>query len=104
LLDERRNLLIAKTTLFDAQNLAKRVYTLPDLGLQGFGIKESAYALETQRGWVATRHYVYELEQYKVVSRTATAAADQMFFDRDGQLWFLNVAERSLRAQAIKSE
>jgi hypothetical protein len=40
----------------------------------------------------------------KVVSRTATAAADQMFFDCDGQRWFLNVAKRALCAQLIKSQ
>ena len=105
LLDARRNLLIAKTTVFDANNLSKRLYTLPGLNTQSsFGLQEAAYALDSERARVATRRHVYELEHYERVSRTASTTADQMFFDAEGKLWFLNVAKRLLRAQVIKAK
>jgi hypothetical protein len=104
LLDEQRNLLIAKTTVFDALNLSKRVYTLPSYG-NSLSLRESEYvqALDSRRGWVATRRSVFELERFERVSPTASSSADQMFFDRDGQLWHLNTAKRTLRAQSIST-
>lgn len=104
LLDERRGLLIAKTALFDAQDLSKRIYTLPELDTLALAHSELAYALDAGHGWLATRRYVYELDRYTVVSRTATTAADQMFFDHDGLLWYLNTAKHTLSAQVIAAE
>lgn len=104
LLDEKRKLLIVKSTVFDAQALSKRLYTLPSFGGVVNSFREFSYAVDSERGWVATRRYVYELDHHAVVSRTASAAADQMFFDRDGRLWFFDAKKHLLRSQVVSSK
>jgi hypothetical protein len=87
--------------VFDATNLSKLIYTLPGTGMNTLEASENAYAVDPARGLLATRNFVYELSRYDVVVPTLTATADQMFFDRDGLLWYLVTAEGALKAQSI---
>ena len=101
LLDETRGLMFVKNKIFDASNLAKLIYTLPS-GFDTFdGATENAYALDATHGHMATKNYVYELSRYGVVTATTVPSADQLFFDKDGVLWFLSISGGALKAQVI---
>lgn len=101
LLDETRGLAFVKNKVFDILNLAKVTYTLPSSFDTFDGAGENAYALDVQRGRLATKNYVYDLARYDIVAPTLRPAADQLFFDASGLLWFLSVPNGSLEAQAI---
>jgi hypothetical protein len=101
LLDETRNLIFSKNIVFDSTNLTRRVFTLPGSVDSLKGAQETTYALHAGLGRIATRRYVYELSRYDVVSSTLTRRADQMFFDRDGLLWYLTTSQNRLEAQAV---
>ncbi len=101
LLDETRGLVFAKNKIFDASNLAKVVFTLPSPVDTFAGAGENAYALDPKRGLIATKSYVYELSRYDIVVPTVVPAADQVFFDTNGALWFLSIADGALKAQVV---
>ncbi len=99
-LDETRALVLTKNRIFDATNLAKLVFTLP--GFAGHsGAEENVYAIDSASGRFASRAYVYSLDTFRIESATLTADADDMFFDRDGLLWFLVSADGTLTAQRL---
>jgi len=101
LLDETRGLVFAKNHIFDAENLTRVEYTLPGAVDTFYGAQENAFALDAQRGLLATRNHVYELDRYSVVADTLADDAEQMFFDRDGLLWYLQLSLGALESQAI---
>jgi hypothetical protein len=101
LLDEARSLVFAKNKIFDATNLTKVIFSLPSTFDSFNGAAENAYALDAKRGLMATRNYVYELDRFGIVAPTITGAADQMFFDASGTLWFLSVSAGALQAQTV---
>ncbi len=101
LLDETRSLIFSKNKIFDATNLAKVVYSLPGSFDTFDGSAENAYALDSARGRMATKNYVYELDRYSIVAPTLVANADQLFFDANGALWFLSVSQGMLVQQLI---
>ena len=84
LLDETRGLVFVKNKVFDILNLAKVVYSLPSTFDTFDGAGENAYALDAERGWLATKNYVYDLARYDIVTPTIMPAADQLFFDASG--------------------
>jgi streptogramin lyase len=88
--------------IFDATNLTRVVYSLPSAVDTFDGAGENAFALDTERGLMATKNYVYELERYEIVVPTLETNADQLFFDASGGLWFLSVAEGELVRQLIE--
>jgi|GEM_PF-3469293 len=102
LLDETRGLVLVKNYIFDATNLTRVVYTLPSAYDTFDGAAENVYALDSARGLLATKNFVYDLTRYEVVTATIDPDADQLFFDKDGVLWFLSVAKGTLKAQIIK--
>lgn len=102
LLDEGRGLIFSKSKIFDATNLTKLVYSLPSEYDTFGGASENAYALDAAHGRVATKNFVYELEQYKIVSSTVVDDADQLFFDANGALWFLSISSGTLAKQVIE--
>lgn len=104
LLDETRKLLFAKNMIFDALNLGKVIYTLPGKVNVGSlqGAPENTYALSIEKGLIASHKFVYKLDRYDIVAPTYTKHADQMFFDRDGLLWFLTTSAGKLEAQNIE--
>lgn len=87
--------------MFDILNLAKVTYTLPSPVDTFEGAAENAYALDVQRGRLATKNYVYDLARYDIVAPTLVPAADPLFFDASGLLWFLSVPNGALEAQAV---
>lgn len=97
-----RGLVLAKNMVFDAHDLSKLVYTLPGTLGMAQGALENVYALSVSMGVMASLNFVYELEGYTPVTRTLTRNADQMFFDRDGLLWFLSTDRGTLEAQTIQ--
>jgi len=101
LLDETRGLVFVKNKVFDLLNLARVTYTLPSSFDTFDGAGENAYALDVQRGRLATKNYVYDLARYDIVAPTLQPAADQLFFDASGLLWFLSVPDGALEAQAF---
>ncbi len=101
LLDETRGLVFVKNKIFDVLNLSKVIYTLPSVVDTFDGAAENAYALDATHGLLATKNFVYELSRYDIVAPTLTPTADQEFFDADGTLWFLSVADGSLQAQIV---
>jgi hypothetical protein len=102
LLDEGRGLIFSKNKIFDATNLTRVVYSLPSAVDTFDGAGENAFALDSERGLMATKNYVYELERYEIVVPTFEPNADQLFFDASGGLWFLSVADGVLRRQLIE--
>lgn len=103
LLDEKRGLVLAKNQVFDLSNLSQRVFTLPGKINQLAGPEENIYALDINAGLIATHAYIYELQSHEIISPTLTRSADQMFFDRDGLLWFLTASASALEAQQVAS-
>ena len=101
LLDETRGLVFVKNKVFDILNLARLVYSLPSTFDTFSGAAENAYALDAQRGRLATKNYVYDLVRYDIVTPTIMSRADQMFFDASGVLWFLSVPDGALKAQVV---
>ena len=101
LLDETRGLVFVKNKVFDILNLAKVVYSLPSTFDTFDGAGENAYALDAKRGRLATKNYVYDLARYDIVTPTIVPAADQLFFDASGVLWFLSVPDGALKAQIV---
>ncbi|HMJ12625.1 MAG TPA: hypothetical protein VK524_14470 [Polyangiaceae bacterium] len=102
LLDERRRLVFVKNKVFDTAELKRVIYTLPGRSQIPYGAVENAYALDGACGLLASRSYIYELGRYDIFSPTLSHSADQMFFDREGSLWFVLGAERALRAQSTR--
>ena len=90
-----------KNKVFDILNLARLVYSLPSTFDTFSGAAENAYALDAQRGRLATKDYVYDLVRYDIVTPTIMSRADQMFFDASGLLWFLSVPDGALKAQVV---
>jgi len=101
LLDEDRGLVFSKNKVFDADNLAKLVYSLPSAFDTFDGAAENAYALDPVRGRLATKRYIYELERYDIHASTVVMNADQLFFDATGALWFLSVSKGVLLKQML---
>jgi hypothetical protein len=101
LLDESRGLVFVKNKVFDVLNLTKVVYSLPSSFDTFDGAAENAYALDVQRGRLATKNYVYDLARYDIVTPTIVPTADQLFFDASGVLWFLSVSNGALEAQVV---
>jgi hypothetical protein len=62
--------------IFDATNLTRVVYSLPSTVDTFDGAGENAFALDTERGLMATKNYVYELERYEIVVPTLETNAD----------------------------
>ena len=93
--------MFVKNKVFDLLNLARVTYTLPSSFDTFDGAGENAYALDVQRGRLATKNYVYDLARYDIVAPTLQPAADQLFFDASGLLWFLSVPDGALEAQAF---
>jgi hypothetical protein len=102
LLDETRGLIFVKNKIFDAANLAKVIYTLPGSADSVYGAAENAYAIAPAQGLLATKNYVYDLGRYDVLAPTLVNRADQQFFDNEGTLWFLSMADNQLKAQKIQ--
>ena len=102
LLDETRGLVFAKNYVFDAANLSKVLFTLPSSYDLLNGAAENAYALDTAHGLLATKNFVYGLDQYGVVAAALDPDAVQLFFDNSGVLWFLSTTDGALKAQIIK--
>lgn len=101
LLDETRGLVFAKNKVFDILNLTKVVYTLPGTFDTLDGAAENAYALDSARGLVASKNFVYSLDRYDVVAEVLVPSPDQLFFTPDGLLWSLSVSQGSLIAQSV---
>ena len=101
LLDEGRGFVFSKNKIFDATNLTRLVYSLPSSFDTFDGAGENTYALDAERGFIATKNYVYELERYEIVAPTLVTGADQLFFDAGGGLWFLSVSRGTLVRQRI---
>jgi hypothetical protein len=102
LLDESRGLLFVKNYIFDANNLSKVVYSLPSAFDTFDGAAENVYAIDPVRGLMATKNFIYDLTRFAVVAATLDPDADQLFFDKDGVLWFLSLKDGALKAQVIK--
>lgn len=101
LLDEGRGLIFSKNKIFDATNLTRVVYSLPSSFDTFYGAGENAHALDAERGLMATKNFVYELDRYEIVASTVMANADQLFFDARGELWFLSTKEGVIMQQVI---
>jgi len=101
LLDETRGLVFAKNKVFDILNLTRVIYTLPGTFDTFNGAAENAYALDSARGLVASKNFVYSLDRYDVVAEVLVPSPDQLFFTTDGTLWSLSVAQRSLIGQSV---
>jgi len=101
-LDEARGLIFVKNKIFDADELATLVYSLPS-GYDVFnGAAENVYAYDGKHGTLATKNYIYELERYGLLETTLRADADQLFFDKHGILWFLSGARGTLEGQIVR--
>jgi hypothetical protein len=101
LLDETRGLIFSKNKIFDAQNLERLIYSLPAYYDVFDGATETVYALDAERGRIATRGYVYELGRYDVIASTVVPNATQQFFASDGALWTLSVSKGALFQQLL---
>ena len=101
LLDETRGLLFAKNRVFDPLNLTKVIYTLPGSFDTFSGAAENACALDSAHGLMATKNYVYALDDYSIVAPLLVPSPDQVFFGADGTLWSLSVSQSSLIGQSI---
>jgi hypothetical protein len=101
LLDEIHGRVFVKNKVFDSMNLTKLIFTLPSKFDTFDGAAENAYALDAAHGFLATKSYVYELGRYEIVMPTVIDAADQLFFDASGMLWFLSVSRGALFGQTV---
>jgi hypothetical protein len=101
LLDETRGLVFSKNKIFDATNLTKVVYSLPSSFDVFNGAAENVYALDVERGRIATKNYVYDLVRYEIIAPTLVSYADQLFFDASGGLWFLSISKGQLVRQGL---
>lgn len=101
LLDETRGLVFVKNKVFDAENLTKVMYTLPAAYDTFDGSSENAYALDEAHGRMATKTYLYDLARYDITGWTLRPHADQVFFDRGGNLWSLTTSQGTLEQQLL---
>jgi hypothetical protein len=102
LLDEVDGYVLVKNKIFDALNLEKVIYTLPGTVETYSPAQENAYALDVAHGVFATKDYVYNLSRFDVVAPTIVPTADQQFFDKDGTLWMLSIAQGTLSGQIVQ--
>lgn len=101
LLDETRGLIFSKNRVFGTSDLTTLLYTLPGGGESYDGSRENAYALDAERGHLATKDFVYNLDGYEPIAMTAVENPDQLFFGADGTLWFLSVSQGALLQQLM---
>lgn len=101
LLDESRGYVFVKDKIFDASRLTNVTYTLPGTYNVLTGPQEVAYALDGAGGFFASKNFVYELSRFDAVAATIVPAADQLFFDKAGQLWMLSTASATLSSQIV---
>ena len=91
--------MFAKNKVFDILNLTRVLYTLPGTFDTFGGAAENAYALDSARGLVASKNFVYSLDRYEVVAEVLVPSPNQLFFTTDGTLWSLSVSQGSLIGQ-----
>jgi hypothetical protein len=88
--------------LYEASDLSTVVHTLPGYWALDYGALENAYALDTVRGQLATKYYVYDLGQYDMLKAAVVPEPDQVFFDASCGLWFLSMKKSALMLQLIE--
>jgi len=102
ILDEGRGLLFTRNKVYEASDLSTVVHTLPGYWALDYGALENAYALDTARGHLATKYYVYDLGQYDILKAAVVPEPDQVFFDAVCGLWFLSMKKSALMQQLIE--
>lgn len=102
LLDEGRGLIFTRNKVYDASDLTTVVHTLPGYWALDFGALENAFALDTVRGRLATKTFVYDLDQYEILEAAVVDEPDQVFFDVNGGLWFLSIRKAALMQQIVE--
>jgi hypothetical protein len=100
--DHQRDYIFAKDRVFNAENLRQVVYSFPDTSPYDISASESAYALDEQRGRVATRQSVYSLQDFNPIAAVDHADAVQYFFDKHGRLRSLLTSQNRLACQTFQ--